>query len=1415
MGEVTLKTRINLALFVAGYHIGWWVGRLSHLRWPSRIWRLDFSRPGVKLEHAGAKLKWTTVLLEWSLILVAVLAFCSKFLDLGTKRLLTGNEAEIVQSLDWVLVNSLRQHGQFPLWNPYLQTGLPFIADPFLHVYNPLATLPVLLLGVLDGFKFALFLSFLAAGIGMWWLGAVLGMGGPARLWTGLMYAFTGQAVARFFQGEYDFVLGFAWIPWSIAGVIAATQTGRRLHIAIAVFALALLFFSGNVYYAYYMLFALALYTLVALFDFRRQWPGLHFNRDRVSILVMIGLLTVALIAIQLLPLLEFWPFISKAADPQMYGAHTLEQILRDYLSPDRWRPDAIKTLPSEEFYAYIGIWPLLSLGLLPLAAWKREKRSLLFFGLLLAFVIAWVDIREMPWRDFYTRTSFLNQFRYPTRMLIYGAVAIIALGGLGIDSLWKLTWTGIEWPAQTTRALMRRFALRFVVGLLVLFMAWGVADVYTQNQRAVGTRPPYEVSYNIMEWLRQFDSSTYYTGNPNGWHGSFASNELRYIDAWYGFTFVHPVKGMVNQRPVVARPNYMVLGNDKQPELPDPIPIQRFETHTVYRLPHSLPFAFAVKNEMLSNKAGSSELRSEEVTALTPFIPNFNRVEIVMPGEAGSLLVVLMNAYPGWQVTVDGRKQDLKNVGGYLATDIQPGIHQYVFAYNPTSFTVGLLISLLALLGTFALLVSDLSWQNAIARVRTLRFTFPAIGTWGQVGVGARRLDLSQLAQVEVFGSILFVLSLGVYAVTRLVALDQFPIYFFADEAIEAVLASDLIQRGLRDPQGYLLPLFFNTYGFFNPLISVYFHAVTVLLFGKSIVVTRATSAMVTLLGTAAVGLVLRSIFKVRYWWTGVLFLAMTPAWFLHSRTAFETAMMVSFYAWFLGCYLLYRYRSPRFLYPALIFAAMTFYSYGNGQLVIGISGALLFFSDLRYHLQNWRTGLKGLILLLLLAWPYAQFRVQHPNEVAYHLRTLDTYLFRDISLQEKIGQFVMRFAYGISPQYWFIPHEQDLIRHRLKDYGHISLLTLPLFLAGVGLCVRYFKSSAHRAVIIGALAAPVGMALTGPGVTRALAFVVPASLFTALGLDFILGRLRGRKTHYLAAMVVFAVLSYGSLAMMRDAVANGALWYKSYGLYGMQWGAKQVFEVIREYVKQSPETRVFLTPTWANGTDVFVNYFTPKEPRVQVLNVDALMGEKRPLDTKMVFVMTPEEYRRAQASKKFKSIQIERTLLYPDGTDGFYFGRLTYADNIDQILAAEKDARRKPLTEQFRLKGETITVTHSLFDMGQLINLFDKDTFTLVRGLEANPMVLEFTFPTPRRLEGLALDLGSMDFSLTVSLDPPDNTQPVTYSQVYRGLPSDPHVELTFDNAPPFVTKVRIEIRDLNAGEAAKIHVREIAFK
>ena len=119
-----------------------------------------------------------------------------------------------------------------------------------------------------------------------------------------------------------------------------------------------------------------------------------------------------------------------------------LRQIWLDFVSKDHHRPDAYSTLPSEEFYAYTGVWPFLLLAFLPLAVRRANRRVLIFLGLLLLVSVAYVATRYMPWAKSYSQSQLLIQFRYQTRMLIYGAVALIALAGCGLDAIWRRVGT-------------------------------------------------------------------------------------------------------------------------------------------------------------------------------------------------------------------------------------------------------------------------------------------------------------------------------------------------------------------------------------------------------------------------------------------------------------------------------------------------------------------------------------------------------------------------------------------------------------------------------------------------------------------------------------------------------------------------------------------------------------------------------------------------------------------------------------------------------------------------------------------------------------------------------------------------------------------------------------------------------------
>jgi 4-amino-4-deoxy-L-arabinose transferase-like glycosyltransferase len=660
-----------------------------------------------------------------------------------------------------------------------------------------------------------------------------------------------------------------------------------------------------------------------------------------------------------------------------------------------------------------------------------------------------------------------------------------------------------------------------------------------------------------------------------------------------------------------------------------------------------------------------------------------------------------------------------------------------------------------------------------------------------------------------------LFIVGVAVYIATRAVGLERFPIYFFCDEAILVVRAEELLRNGLRDADGTLLPTFLQNADRWNLGLPVYIHLISVALWGKSVVVARATSAAISVLGTLAIALALKEAFRSRLWWCAPLVLATMPAWFLHTRTAFDPVMMASFYACFLCVYVLYRVRSPRWVYAALVYAAATCYSYPNGQAVMLASGVLLLVSDLRYHVwQGWKLWIGAAALALVLLLPLLRFQWQHPDALGDQLRVLDSYIMQPLPLGHKIATFARLYAQALDPRYWFFPNEGDWTRHRWLGVGHLGQWLLPFVALGLGRSIWCWRSSHYRVVLIALLAAPAGAALLQIAVTRTLAMVVPAALLACIGLDQCWWWLQRRRVRFVPfALGTTTLLSTLAFVLLRAALVNSPTWFNEYGLYGMQYGAAQVFGAVRDELARSPDARLLITHTWANNPNAFIPFFLneAEQARVGMTTLAPWSETRRPIEPNTVFVLTAQEYREAEASGKFVIGPPVRVLPYPDGTPGFFFVRLEYSSQADQLFAAERAQRQRLVDDLAVIDRRSVPVRHSPLDLGGMSALFDGDTDTLIRGVDANPLVLEWHFPVPRAIGTIAIDGWSQQIDLAAAITTPNGTT-TRYASSYYDQPHNPHIDWTLPNGPHTVSVLRLEIKNAGEGEVSKVHVREI---
>jgi hypothetical protein len=86
-------------------------------------------------------------------------------------------------------------------------------------------------------------------------------------------------------------------------------------------------------------------------------------------------------------------------------------------------------------------------------------------------------------------------------------------------------------------------------------------------------------------------------------------------------------------------------------------------------------------------------------------------RVVVEASARRPSELVLADLHYPGWRVTLDSEEAPLHRVDYLLrGTTLPPGRHRVVFSYEPVSWRIGWIVSLVALAGLAAALV--LGWR-------------------------------------------------------------------------------------------------------------------------------------------------------------------------------------------------------------------------------------------------------------------------------------------------------------------------------------------------------------------------------------------------------------------------------------------------------------------------------------------------------------------------------------------------------------------------------------------------------------------------------------------------------------------------------------------------------------------------------
>ena len=392
----------------------------------------------------------------------------------------------------------------------------------------------------------------------------------------------------------------------------------------------------------------------------------------------------------------------------------------------------------------------------------------------------------------------------------------------------------------------------------------------------------------------------------------------------------------------------------------------------------------------------------------------------------------------------------------------------------------------------------------------------------------------------------------------------------------------------------------------------------------------------------------------------------------------------MTAFFAGFLYFYLLYRKKDRRYLYPSLVLAALAFYSYLPAQVLVVLTGAALLVLDWRYHWQDRRRLAWAAGLVLLLALPWLRFEMSQPGRYLGAMERYSSYLASDMAPTRKVLTYLANYLRGLNPAYLYWPHDREELPFLMKGYGHLGWWNFPFLVAGI---VAYIRAKAWRT--------PEGRMIpivlwlrrwrgrcSRPRSRASWSIILPLLVLTVMGYSLALEGLErralSRKALSFGSAIVFTALA---LFMMFDAVLHGPIWYRNYGLSGLQYGANQVFPQALAFSEDNPDTHIFISGGWCWSADTVSQFYLPEGSRISLATPDQL-PELIAAGEDAVFVVIPREYDKLVESGEYAEINIEKVIPYPDGTPGFRFVRLEMTP--DRLAALERgyEQAKEPVT-------------------------------------------------------------------------------------------------------------------------------------
>ncbi len=345
--------------------------------------------------------------------------------------------------------------GTFPLWNPLIFGGLPFVDAMHGDIFYP-TTLLSLIMPVHRAMGWKLVLHvFLAGAFTYHWL-RHLGIGRPVATWGGVAYMLAPVLVSLVYPGHDGKLFVTAVTPLAFWITDWAITRGGLWRFATLSLVIALLMFTAHMQLAYYTTWGLLVLAIFRLFQARRAGERPARLAGRFAGFAMAGVVGGVLIAA-----VQIWtPLVYLTRHSQRVEKTIEAEAESAYTRATSWalHPEEAMSLVVPEFiganlqsdkgavntywgrnpfklnHEYAGLIPLL---LVPVALLIGRRRSeiWLFTGIAGATLIYALGDTTPLFRLYYWLVPGVKLFRAPSSIMFVFALAVVTVAALALQS--------------------------------------------------------------------------------------------------------------------------------------------------------------------------------------------------------------------------------------------------------------------------------------------------------------------------------------------------------------------------------------------------------------------------------------------------------------------------------------------------------------------------------------------------------------------------------------------------------------------------------------------------------------------------------------------------------------------------------------------------------------------------------------------------------------------------------------------------------------------------------------------------------------------------------------------------------------------------------------------------------------------